>query len=250
MAFIVEYNLTPLLSVICLKPQFIREGVAAHASWIHKQTGCNNYCSDFCSHTVSVFLNKHQTICVFTHIFSPKVRDNEGPVSINHRTGPSFTSQSNSNKSLEKNCFLLDFIVISLIPISIIWLRYYPPRLLQITVLEFISTLWNQASAFYQHVGPLFFFFFLLQTEWVHMQEMASQRSSCLLSIWPSVAVWSRRGRHLFFVCVFVWGFSIFKCSPPFSEAQNFTIWWYIHYWHDICQYNFKYKFLILGNHF
>lgn len=31
-AFIVEYNLTPLLSVICLKPQFIREGVAAHTS--------------------------------------------------------------------------------------------------------------------------------------------------------------------------------------------------------------------------
>lgn len=144
MAFIVEYNLTPLLSAICLKPQFIREGVAAHTSWIHKQTGCNNYCSDFCSHTVSVFLNKHQTICVFTHIFSPKVRDNEGPVSINHRTGPSFTGQSNSNKSLEKNCFLLDFIVISLIPISIIWLWYYPPRLLQITVLAFISILWNQ----------------------------------------------------------------------------------------------------------
>lgn len=103
MAFIVEYNLTPLLSAICLKPQFIREGVAAHTSWIHKQTGCNNYCSDFCSHTVSVFLNKHQTICVFTHIFSPKVRDNEGPVSINHRTGPSFTGQSNSNKSLDSS---------------------------------------------------------------------------------------------------------------------------------------------------
>lgn len=100
-AFIVEYNLTPLLSAICLKPRFIREGVAAHTSSIHKQTGCNNYCSDFCSHTVSVFLNTHQTICVFNHNFFPKVRDNEGPVSIIHRTGPSFMGQSTSNKSLD-----------------------------------------------------------------------------------------------------------------------------------------------------
>lgn len=245
MAFIVEYNLTPLLSAICLKPQFIREGVAAHTSWIHKQTGCNNYCSDFCSHTVSVFLNKHQTICVFTHIFSPKVRDNEGPVSINHRTGPSFTGQSNSNKSLDSSEKTVSYLT-SLLLVSSQFQSFGCDTTLQDCSKSQFWHLFLFCGT--SHVGPLFFF--LLQTEWVHMQEMASQRSSCLLSIWPSVAVWSRRGRHLFFVCVFVWGFSIFKCSPPFSEAQNFTIWWYIHYWQDICQYNFKYKFLILGNHF
>lgn len=54
------------------------------------------------------------------------------------------------------------------------------------------------------------------------MQEMASQRSSCLLSIWPSVAVWSRRGRHLFFcLCVCLGVFPSLNAAPLFQRLKT-----------------------------
>lgn len=129
----------------------------------------------------------------------------------------------------QKNCFLLDLIVINTEAcfISFQFQSFGCDTTLQdCSKSQFwhLFALCGTRRLLSINVGPLFFFSFLLQTEWVHMQEMASQRSSCLLSIWPSVAVWSRRGRHLFFVYVFG-VFPSLNAAPLFQRLQtNITL--------------------------